>query len=63
MVTAFVHVISGRRPEAIATLDSLLSEAPPGFAGWTIPVEPLFAVLRNDQGFQSVLTRLVDRAR
>jgi DNA-binding winged helix-turn-helix (wHTH) protein/tetratricopeptide (TPR) repeat protein len=63
MVTAFVHVISGRRPEAIATLDSLLSEAPPGFAGWTIPVEPLFAVLRNDQGFQSVLTRLADRAR
>ncbi len=63
MVTAFVHVVSGHQPEAIATLDELLSETPPGLAGWTIPVEPLFAPLRNEQGFQRVLTRLAERAR
>jgi tetratricopeptide (TPR) repeat protein len=63
MVTAFAQVVSGRRPEAIATLDQFLSEAPPGLAGWTIPVEPLFAPLREERGFQAVLTRLAERAR
>ena len=63
MVTAFAHVVSGRQPEAIATLDQFLSEAPPGLAGWTIPVEPLFTPLRDDREFQSVLTQRAERAR
>jgi hypothetical protein len=63
MVTAFAHVASGRPAEAIATLDQFLSEAPPGLAGWTIPVEPLFAQLNSEPGFQRVLARLAERAR
>jgi DNA-binding winged helix-turn-helix (wHTH) protein/Tfp pilus assembly protein PilF len=63
MVAAFTHVVAGHQPQAIATLTQFLSEAPPGLAGWTIPVEPLFAPLRNDRGFQAVLAQLADRAK
>jgi DNA-binding winged helix-turn-helix (wHTH) protein/Tfp pilus assembly protein PilF len=63
IVTAFADVISGRHKKAVAMLEGLLSEAAPGFAGWTIPVEPLFAPLRSEKGFQRVLTRLAERAR
>jgi DNA-binding winged helix-turn-helix (wHTH) protein/Tfp pilus assembly protein PilF len=63
MVASFAHVVSGRPMEAIATLERFISEAPPGFAGWTIPVEPLLTPLRDDQGFQAVVARLAERAR
>ncbi len=63
MATAFWHVVCGRPNEAIAALDQMLTVAPPGFAGWTIPVEPFFYTLRAESAFDTLLTRLAERAR
>jgi DNA-binding winged helix-turn-helix (wHTH) protein/tetratricopeptide (TPR) repeat protein len=62
MATSFGHVIAGRLGEAADTLWRLMEEAPPGFAGWTIPVEPLLSGLRIDPGFHAILERLAQRA-
>jgi DNA-binding winged helix-turn-helix (wHTH) protein len=48
---------------AIRTLDELLQGAPPGLAGWSIPIEPLLAPLRTSEAFGHVLARLRARAR
>lgn len=62
MAAAFCQIVSGDRSGAIETLGQLLISAPPGAAGWTLPVEPLLAPLRADPAFQIVLARLADRA-
>ena len=48
---------------AAATLAQLLDTAPPGLAGWTIPVEPAFKDLQQTQAFAAILTRFKERAR
>jgi len=58
-----VSVVRGRPSDAVALLDRLLAEAPPGFPGWTIPIEPLFKPLQAQPEFAAVLSRLADRAR
>jgi DNA-binding winged helix-turn-helix (wHTH) protein/tetratricopeptide (TPR) repeat protein len=45
-----------------AALARLLAEAPPGFAGWTLPVEPFLRELHGTQAFTEVLERLAARA-
>ncbi|HYM25840.1 MAG TPA: hypothetical protein VEU08_21630, partial [Vicinamibacterales bacterium] len=50
------------RRQAVALLDEYLQDAPPGFAGWTIPVEPFLSELQSDQQFAAVLMRLRARA-
>ena len=62
MATAFAHIVAGRRDEAIAGLTRLVTDAPPGFAGWTIPIEPLLADLKSEPAFRAILARLADRA-
>jgi DNA-binding winged helix-turn-helix (wHTH) protein/Flp pilus assembly protein TadD len=62
LVRASVLTARGSLSEAVATLDTLLVTAPPGFAGWSLPVEPLLAQLRSQEGFKGVLTRLSARA-
>jgi DNA-binding winged helix-turn-helix (wHTH) protein/tetratricopeptide (TPR) repeat protein len=62
MATAFAHAVSGQCDEAVATLAALTTDAPPGFAGWTIPIEPLLAELRTRPSFRAVLARLGERA-
>jgi tetratricopeptide (TPR) repeat protein len=52
----------GRLSEAVAALDTLIGQAPAGFAFWTLPVEPLLAQLHSTEGFKGVLTRLSARA-
>jgi len=47
---------------AAAVLAQFLAEAPPGFAGWTIPVEPFLRDLYGTEGFNTVLVRLAARA-
>ena len=49
-------------PRASALLARILDPAPPGFAGWTLPVDPLFSQLHGSTGFTSVLARLAERA-
>jgi DNA-binding winged helix-turn-helix (wHTH) protein/Tfp pilus assembly protein PilF len=46
-----------------AGLARLLVDAPPGFAGWTLPVEPFLRELHGTQAFTEVLDRLAARAR
>lgn len=62
MAAALVHAAAGRRDEATAVLTGLLADAPHGFAGWTIPIEPLWADLRTHPAFRAVLAKLADRA-
>jgi DNA-binding winged helix-turn-helix (wHTH) protein/tetratricopeptide (TPR) repeat protein len=63
MAAAFAQVQSGRATDACATLGRLLAEAPPGFAGWTLPVEPVLASLRGEPSFRALLGTLAERAR
>ncbi len=53
----------GEDEEAIASLDHLLDEAPPGFAAWTAPVEPFLQQLNLNKRFAAVLGRLAERAK
>ena len=63
IVRAMRLAASGEPQPAIALLDRMLKDAPPGFAGWTIPVEPLLAELKEREGFAAVLKLLSERAR
>jgi DNA-binding winged helix-turn-helix (wHTH) protein/tetratricopeptide (TPR) repeat protein len=62
MARAFAHVVAGRDGDAIAVLVTLLNDAPPGFVGWTIPIEPLLGNLQSQAGFRAVVSKLADRA-
>jgi len=46
-----------------AALDAVLSAAPPGFAGWQIPVLPMFHEVAETTALRAVLDRLAERAR
>jgi DNA-binding winged helix-turn-helix (wHTH) protein len=48
---------------AAAVLGRLLADAPHGFAGWTVRVEPLLLDVAATQAFAPVLRRLAERAR
>jgi DNA-binding winged helix-turn-helix (wHTH) protein len=63
--TVQAQVLSARGDSAgaAATLSRLLAEAPPGFAGWTLPVEPFLRNLQGTKPFRAVLARLAERAR
>jgi adenylate cyclase len=63
VLSAMAAVGRGRPADAIATLNRLLAEAPPGFPGWTIPIEPMFKPLHAHPEFAGVLARLAERAR
>ncbi len=63
LAEAFLHSVNGRPGEAIECLTLLLDRPELPFAGWTIPVEPLFEPIRASDSFQKVLSRLADRAR
>jgi DNA-binding winged helix-turn-helix (wHTH) protein/tetratricopeptide (TPR) repeat protein len=63
MAEALHHAVRGRQEDAIAALHRLLDKAELSFSGWTIPVEPLLAPLRQTPAFQGVLTKLSERAR
>jgi DNA-binding winged helix-turn-helix (wHTH) protein/Tfp pilus assembly protein PilF len=63
IASALALVVADRSVDAVAVLDQLLSSAPPGFAGWTIPIEPLLSPLKNEPEFMAVLARLATRAR
>jgi DNA-binding winged helix-turn-helix (wHTH) protein len=53
---------TGAAGEAAPLLDEALSAAPPGSAGWTIPVDPLLNVSAHEPAFGLVLARLRTRA-
>jgi hypothetical protein len=49
--------------EAVHLLERLLLDAPPGFAGWALPIDPLFRSLHGLKTFTNVVERLAERAR
>ena len=61
MSSALSDAADGRFDAAAAALVRLLDEAPPGFAGWTIPIEPLLEPLRDRPSHRMVLDRLTSR--
>jgi hypothetical protein len=61
MASAFWHIVSGRQEDGVAALSKLLNDAPPGFAGWTTPIEPLLIPVRSTSAYEAVLRRLADR--
>jgi DNA-binding winged helix-turn-helix (wHTH) protein/tetratricopeptide (TPR) repeat protein len=63
LAEAFMHAVSGRHDEAISALKRLVDRPELPFTGWTIPIEPLFAPLRQRADFQGILTTLAQHAR
>jgi DNA-binding winged helix-turn-helix (wHTH) protein/tetratricopeptide (TPR) repeat protein len=60
---AFMHAVCGRSEEAIASLKRLVDRPELPFTGWTLPIEPLFASLRQRADFQGLLATLARHAR
>jgi DNA-binding winged helix-turn-helix (wHTH) protein len=53
----------GDLDEAAAVLGRLLNAAPPGFAAWMLPIDPLLASLHTVPSYLTVLQQLAERAR
>ena len=62
LAAALLHTVCGRKNEALDCLNALLDQADQPFTGWTIPVEPLLAPLRDAAAFNRLAGRLADRA-
>ena len=63
LLSAMASVAQGRPTDAIGLLHRLVTEAPPGFPGWTIPIEPMLKPLQAQPEFAGILARLAERAR
>jgi DNA-binding winged helix-turn-helix (wHTH) protein len=62
LVTAGAHLVIGEADHAAAVLDRLLGSAPPGPAGWIIPIDPMLAGIRGHAGKQALFAKLAARA-
>ena len=58
-----MDVVQGRTDSAIGALRRLVDRPEVPFGGWTIPIEPLFAPLRERADFQGILATLAANAR
>ena len=63
LAEGFLHAVRAQHDEAIASLKRLVDRPELPFTGWTIPIEPLFAPLRQRADFQGVLATLARHAR
>jgi hypothetical protein len=55
--------VRGRGDEAVSVLKRLVDRPEQPFTGWTLPIEPLVASLRQRADFQGVLATLARHAR
>jgi hypothetical protein len=62
MVRAQLHAVGRDAAAAADTLGRMLAQAPPGFAGWTIPVEPHLTQLAEHEVLTKIAIALADRA-
>ena len=62
LADAFLRVATGDEGGAVVALEALPGTSELAFAGWTIPIEPLFEPLRQVPAFQRVLAALAARA-
>jgi adenylate cyclase len=63
MVQSQILAADGNLRDAGAVLCKVLNDAPPGFAGWTVPIEPFLHQLHGTQQFMAALGKLAERAR
>ena len=62
LVKAAAEAARGDRDAACTTLQNLLEHAPPGHAGWLIPIDPAFAALRRHPHYAQLMALLAVRA-
>ena len=62
LVTAGSQIVRGQAGDAIATLDRLLTSAPPGPSGWIIPIDPMLAALHQSPATTQLFAKLAARA-
>lgn len=55
--------IRGEPGAAAAAFLGALADAPPGFAGWVLPVDPFVTQLADSKAFAGVFAKLFERAR
>jgi DNA-binding winged helix-turn-helix (wHTH) protein/Flp pilus assembly protein TadD len=60
--SAIGHALAGRHIEAAALVNETLASAPPGNAGWLLPVEPLLHVTAHPEVWAPALARVQTRA-
>jgi DNA-binding winged helix-turn-helix (wHTH) protein len=63
LAEAMLRTVRGDEHAALISLNALVDRPDLPFSGWTIPIEPLLAPLRESSGFTQVCARLADRAR
>ncbi|HEY2942273.1 MAG TPA: winged helix-turn-helix domain-containing protein [Vicinamibacteria bacterium] len=63
LAEAFQHTVQGRPADAMDALRRLVERPELPFAGWTIPVEPLFTPHHKLPAFQAITARLAENAR
>ena len=63
LAEAFMLAVRGRSDDAVGLLKRLVDRPDLPFTGWTIPIEPLLAPLRQRADFQGVLATLARHAR
>jgi DNA-binding winged helix-turn-helix (wHTH) protein/thioredoxin-like negative regulator of GroEL len=62
LVRAAAEVSRGETEAACSTLEQLLESAPPGQAGWQIPIDPALAPLRSHPNYPRLVALLAARA-
>jgi DNA-binding winged helix-turn-helix (wHTH) protein len=62
LIRAQLLAAQGREADAAEGARAAISQAPPGFAGWSLPIEPLLQTTGR-QALTSVFSLLADRAR
>ena len=62
LVTAGAQIVGGEMDRAIEGLDRLLTSAPPGPAGWIIPIDPMLAAVREHPAKDALFAKLSARS-
>ena len=62
LVHAQLLAVQGRGAEAARVVAGLLETAPPGFAGWSLPVEPFILQATDLKAFATTFSLLAERA-
>jgi DNA-binding winged helix-turn-helix (wHTH) protein/cytochrome c-type biogenesis protein CcmH/NrfG len=62
MVRAAAEASRGQVDAACATLEHLLESAPPGQAGWQIPIDPALGAVRSHPSYPRIVALLAARA-
>jgi thioredoxin-like negative regulator of GroEL len=62
LVKAAVEVARGDGDTSYTTLRNLLEQAPPGHAGWLIPIDPALAAVRTHPHYPQLMALLRARA-